>query len=91
MSEAEALRLVIRQRIRDLWAYRAWYRSHRWATWTDLRAENAVELRALVVLSRAARVLAAATPPDPRDWREVDPRDFFLGWTEPERREAFGK
>ena len=79
MTEAEALRLVIRQRIRDLWAYRNWYRNNRWATWTDLRAENAVELRALVALYREARDMADSPP------------SLLRGWTETEKREAFGR
>ena len=79
MNEAEALRFVIRDRIETLWSYRNFYRNNRWAMWTDLRAENAVELRALVALYRAARDMAASPP------------SLTRGWIEPELREAFGR
>jgi hypothetical protein len=64
--EAVALLNVIEQRIRDLWGYRAWWRTHRWADWPAQRAEFNAELRVLVGLLREARGIAGA-PTDPID------------------------
>lgn len=62
-----ALRVVIEERIAELWAWRAWYRQRAdWASFMGLRAEHDAELRALVRLARRARKIAAAAP-DPID------------------------
>jgi hypothetical protein len=58
------LRVIVEERIAELWRWRSWYRRNRGALWTDLRSEHTAELRALVRLLRQAR--KAATP-DPVD------------------------
>jgi hypothetical protein len=63
-ATADPYRLAIEQRIATLLEWRRWYRTNRWADWSDLRREHTAELRALVRLARAAR--KAATP-DPID------------------------
>ena len=57
-------RIAVDQRIRELWAYRAWYRQNHWAAWSDLRREHDAELRALVRIARAARKGAEAAARD---------------------------
>lgn len=58
IAEDHALRVLIHERIAELWRWRKWDREHLWAEWTTRRAERAVELRALVRLARAARAQA---------------------------------
>ncbi len=75
-------RVVIEERIGELLRWRTWYREHRWAEWSDLRREDAAELRALVRLARRARRL------------EADPLTLAKGyedWTSGELQEAFGR
>ena len=57
--EDQALRAIVEERVRQLWSYRQWFRSHRWADWPQERRDLDVELRALVRLARKARRLAA--------------------------------
>ncbi len=52
-------RVVIEERVAELWRWRRWYREHRWAEWSDLRRENYVLLRELVKLAREARKVEA--------------------------------
>jgi hypothetical protein len=73
---------LLETRISELLSYRAWYRQHRWAEWSDLRLDNERELRALLRLARRGRRIAAAGP---------DPVDAYKGWQETELREAFGR
>lgn len=65
--------VVIEERIRELWQWRTWDRTHSWAAWTTLRQERTVELRALVKLARQARAIAAPDPLTPErsyhDWQ----------------------
>ena len=56
--EDHALRVITDERIRELLAFRRWYRANRWADWSDLRKEQDAELRALLRLRRLARNLA---------------------------------
>lgn len=53
--EDRVLASAIRARIRELWAYRTWYRQHGWTLDWPSRRENDDELRALVRLARNAR------------------------------------
>ena len=55
---AHAYRVVIDDRIAQLWRYRRWWRTHRWAEHPLRRQEMDVELRALVRLARKARDLS---------------------------------
>lgn len=76
-----ALRVVIEERIADLWRYRRWYRARPdWAAFSGMAAAHTTELRALIRLLRAARRLAAAAP-DPMtlaggyaEWQESELR-----------------
>jgi len=70
-----AYRTLVDERIHQLLVNRAWYRKNLWANWTVLRAEDDIELRALLKIARAARKMAAAAP---------DPVDQYKGWTEAE-------
>jgi hypothetical protein len=59
-------------RIAELWEYRHWWRTHRWADWPEERRDLiVVELRALVKLLRTARQLAAPA---------VEQADAFTAW-----------
>ena len=60
--EGTVLLNLAEERIRALWRYRSWYRTHRWAEWPLRRHETDAELRALVRLLRKARRLAAKAP-----------------------------
>ena len=77
------LRVMVEERIAELWRYRRWYRTHRWADWSELRREHDIELRALVRLVRRARALAA---PDPLTLSKG-----YDDWTSGELAEAFGR
>ena len=81
----EAIGTAVLGRIRELWAYRAWWRANRWADWPAVRHDLELELRALVRLARAARRAEAARP---------DPITLARGyddWTNAELAEAFGR
>lgn len=92
---AHAYRAVLDDRIAELWRYRAWWRSHRWAEHPLRRIETDIELRALVRLARKARDLAR---PAVREAVSI-PFDFPVDmtvarldaeWTESELRLAHG-
>lgn len=82
--EAVALLNVVERRISDLWGYRAWFRTHRWADWPAERGELDREMRALVSLLREARRRARGEP-DP-----TTAAGAYRDWTEAEMREAHG-
>lgn len=78
LAEDHALRALLYERIRELWAYRQWWRTNRWADWPVVRVELHAELRILVGLARKARRMAA-TAPDPiaaARW-DADRRDHW--------------
>ena len=78
-------RIVVEQRISELWRYRRWWRANRGADWPIIRRDLETELRALVRLVRKARKIAAAVP---------DPMDVAKGyedWTESELAGAWGR
>ena len=56
--QAHAYRVVVDDRIAELWRYRRWWRRYRWAEYPLRRHEMDVELRALVRLARKARDLS---------------------------------
>lgn len=54
--EDHAYRIAIDERIRELIAWRRWYRQHaEWGSFMVLAAEHRAELRALLKLARQAR------------------------------------
>jgi hypothetical protein len=55
---------LVLNRIRELLIVRRWYRTNRWATWTDRRKEQETELRALVRLARQYRKETTDHPVD---------------------------
>jgi hypothetical protein len=82
-TEGHALQVVVEERIRELLRFRAWYRANPYTVSWPTRYENDAELRALVRLARRARDVAANAYPDPITQAK--------GWTESERREAWGR
>jgi hypothetical protein len=74
-----AARVLLEERVTELWRYRAWWRAHRWADWPDVRREADVELRALVRLLRKARQL------DRQTRHELAAGDFYAYATGGER------
>lgn len=79
---------LILNRISELLRYRAWFRTHRWADWPQLRTEYDIELRALVRIARQWRRVEAARP-DPMD--QFKSHAEWSAWTNGELVEAFGK
>lgn len=63
-----AYRAVIEERIRELLAYRRWYRANRkWANgseWREMARDDYQELRSLVRLARKARRIEAKADRD---------------------------
>ena len=82
-TEGHALQVVVEERIRELLAFRRWYRANTYTVSWPTRYENDAELRALVRLARRARHIAATAYPDPID--------AYKGWTESEKAGAFGR
>ena len=80
----DTYRVVIDERIAQLWRDLHWYRHQpRPAHWFGLAMEARRELHVLLPLARKARRLAAAQP-DP-----MDQYKSLAEWTEAELREAF--
>lgn len=62
-ASPDAYQRVLTDRIAELWAWRAWYRSRAdWGSFIELRRQHAAELRALVRLARKARRATPAAP-----------------------------
>jgi hypothetical protein len=74
------LRVLVQERVAELWSWRSWYRQHAWADWSYVRTAQTVELRALVKLLRQCR-----------DESAPDPIDAYKGWSESEKAGAFGR
>ena len=91
----EAIGTAVLGRIRELWAYRAWWRANRWADWPAVRHDLELELRALVRLARAARRVEAARPDPMAEAKRVTwangSEAAYGRWIESELREAFGR
>lgn len=71
----QAHRVVIEERIAELWRWRSWYRARAHTLTWPVRYDNAIELRALVRVARTARRMArGAAAGQPRgvsyhDWQ----------------------
>lgn len=77
--EDQALRIIVHERIRELWQHRSWFRTH--VGWipqeqTDQRAE----LRYLIALARQARTIAGPVQDDIFEgWKRARDLDLSAG------------
>jgi hypothetical protein len=51
-------RWTVERRIAELWKYRQWWRTNRWADWPQVRHDLEVELRCLIGIARQARAMS---------------------------------
>jgi hypothetical protein len=84
--EANVYRLILEERIAELWRRREWYRTH--LGWVVAQhVEDRHELRALVHLARRARRAERVA----QEHREAEERRLYESWSESEKAFAWGR